>query len=166
MLQNQEGRSMHRGFFKVSFYIFKVFLSILADILRRSPETKGEEHYDTASKDIRSSCKPFSFCRHCSVCEEQKVKGEYSWLWLLAGFIVFVLVVWFDLLVQLTALIGAVTPTTTLFIFSIIFLVFVSLHFAIKVSQLSDQLKNLAQKVSLMEVCVCNSEAKSKNDCL
>jgi hypothetical protein len=81
----------------------------------------------------------------------RRLRAEYAWLWLLTGFVVFVLVVWYDLLVALTKLIGAVAPTTTLFIFSIIFLVFVSLHFAIKISRLSDQVKNLAQKISLLE---------------
>jgi hypothetical protein len=86
-----------------------------------------------------------------SLVRNRKLRAEYSWLWLLTGLVVFVLVVWYDLLVSLTALIGAVAPTTTLFIFSIIFLVFVSLHFAIKISRLSNQLKNLAQKISLLE---------------
>ncbi|MBN1664767.1 MAG: DUF2304 domain-containing protein [Deltaproteobacteria bacterium] len=81
----------------------------------------------------------------------RKLRAEYAWLWLLTGLVVFVLVVWYDLLVALTALIGAVAPTTTLFIFSIIFLVFISLHFAIKISRLSNQVKNLAQKISLLE---------------
>lgn len=81
----------------------------------------------------------------------RKLRAEYSWLWLLTGFVILVLVVWYDLLVKLTALIGAVAPTTTLFIFSDLFLVLFALHFAIKVSRLSDQLKNLAQKISLLE---------------
>jgi hypothetical protein len=92
-----------------------------------------------------------------SLVRNRKLMVEYSWSWLLTGFIVFVLVVWYDLLIRLTALIGAVAPTTTLFIFSIIFLVFVSLHFAIKVSQLSDQLKNLAQKISLLQAQIDQS---------
>jgi len=92
----------------------------------------------------------------------RKLRAEYSWLWLLTGFVVFVLVVWYDLLVKLTTLIGAVAPTTTLFIFSIIFLVFVSLHFAIKISQLSDQLKNLTQKISLLEAGIDRSSIKVK----
>jgi amino acid transporter len=87
----------------------------------------------------------------------RKLRAEYSWLWLLTGFVIFVLVVWYDLLVKLTALIGAVEPTTTLFIFGIIFLIFVSLHFAIRVSQLSDQVKNLAQKISLLEAQIDQS---------
>jgi hypothetical protein len=86
-----------------------------------------------------------------SLVRNRKLKEEYSWLWLLTGFFIFVLVVWYDLLVKLTALIGAVAPTTTLFIFSILFLVLLSLHFAIRVSRLSDQLKNIAQKISLLE---------------
>jgi hypothetical protein len=86
-----------------------------------------------------------------SLVRDRKLRAEYSWLWLLTGFVIFVLVVWYDLLVILTAFIGAVAPTTTLFIFSILFLVLLSLHFAIKVSRLSDQLKNLAQKISLLE---------------
>jgi hypothetical protein len=81
----------------------------------------------------------------------RKLRAEYSWLWLLTGLVVFILVVWYDLLVRLTDLIGAVAPTTTLFIFSILFLVLLSLHFAIQVSRLSDQVKNLAQKISLLE---------------
>jgi hypothetical protein len=44
-----------------------------------------------------------------------------------------------------------VAPTTTLFIFGILFLVLISLHFAIKISLLSDEVKNLAQKISLIE---------------
>lgn len=92
-----------------------------------------------------------------SLVRNRKLREEFSWLWLLTGVVVFVLALWYDLLVKLTALIGAVAPTTTLFIFSIIFLVFISLHFAIKVSQLSDQVKNLAQKISLLEAKIDHS---------
>ncbi len=86
-----------------------------------------------------------------SLVRNHKLRAEYSWLWLATGFIIFVLVVWYDLLVILTALIGAVAPTTTLFIFGIVFLFLISLHFAIKISELSNQVKNLAQKNSLLE---------------
>ena len=83
--------------------------------------------------------------------KKRKLREEYSWLWLLTGFVILVLVLWYDLLVFLTDLIGAITPTTTLFIFGIIFLMLIALHFAIKISSLSDQVKNLAQQVSLLE---------------
>ena len=80
-----------------------------------------------------------------------KLKEEYSWLWLLTGAVILVLVVWYDLLLLLTDLIGAVMATTTLFIFGIVFLMLITLHFAIKISSLSDQVKDLAQKMSILE---------------
>jgi hypothetical protein len=80
-----------------------------------------------------------------------KLREEYTWLWMLTGLVMLVLVFWYDLLVFLTRLIGAVAPTTTLFIMGIIFLMMISLHSAIKISLLNDQIKNLAQKVSLLE---------------
>ena len=79
-----------------------------------------------------------------------KLKEEYSWLWLLTGFVMIILALWYDLLLLLTHLIGAVLPTTTLFIFAIIFLICIALHFAIKISILTDQVKNLSQEIALI----------------
>jgi hypothetical protein len=90
--------------------------------------------------------------------KRRKLREEYSWLWLLTGCMILLLVVWYDLLVLLTELIGAATPTTTLFIFGILFLMMITLHYAIKISTLSDQMKNLAQKVSLMEAERCGKD--------
>jgi len=80
-----------------------------------------------------------------------KLREEYSWLWFLTGVVILILTVWYDLLTFLTGLIGAVLPTTTLFIFGIIFIMLIALHSAVKISVLNDQIKNLAQKVSLLE---------------
>ncbi len=80
-----------------------------------------------------------------------KLREEYSWLWLLTGFVILTLVLWYDLLLLITKLTGAVLPTTTLFIFGIIFLILINLHFTVKLSDLANQVKNLAQKVSLLE---------------
>jgi len=80
-----------------------------------------------------------------------KLREEYSWLWLLTGFVILTMAIWYDLLLLVTNLIGAVLPTTTLFIFGIIFLVLITLHFTIKISELTNQVKNLAQKLSLLE---------------
>jgi len=37
MVPNPEGRSMHRGVFKATYYVFKMFLSILVILLRKKP---------------------------------------------------------------------------------------------------------------------------------
>lgn len=83
--------------------------------------------------------------------KSRRLKEEYSWLWLLTGAFMLVLVLWYDILLMLTHLIGAVLPTTTLFIFAILFLICLALDFAIRISKLTDQVKNLTQKVSIME---------------
>ena len=57
--------------------------------------------------------------------KKRKLREEYSWLWLLTGFVMLVLVLWYDLLLYITDLIGAATVTTTLFIFGIIFLMLI-----------------------------------------
>jgi len=87
-----------------------------------------------------------------------KLKEEYSWLWFLTGLVLLILVVRYDLLLFLTKLTGAVLPTTTLFIFGIIFLMLICLHFAVKVSLLTNQVKNLAQKISILEAQIENNE--------
>ncbi len=81
----------------------------------------------------------------------RKLREEYSWLWLLTGAGIVVLVVWYDLLLFLTSAIGAVLPTTTLFLFGLLFLVFITLHYSIKISALADQVKILTQKLAILE---------------
>lgn len=92
--------------------------------------------------------------------KNKKLKEEYSWLWFLTGFIMIILVLWYDLLLMLTHLIGAVQPTTTVFIFAILFLICIALHFAIKISILTDQVKNLSQKISLLDAERYNNLSK------
>jgi len=80
-----------------------------------------------------------------------KLKEEYSFLWLLTGFVLFILTVRYDLLVKLTAAIGVITPVNTLFFFGLLFVIILCLHYSLKISQLATQVKTLAQKVALLE---------------
>jgi len=81
---------------------------------------------------------------------KRRLREEYSVLWLGTSLVMFVLVLRYDWLVALTHLIGAALPTTTLFVGSIVFLVLIAVQFSIKLSKLSDQMKNLAQDNSLL----------------
>ncbi|MCX5909668.1 MAG: DUF2304 domain-containing protein [Deltaproteobacteria bacterium] len=80
----------------------------------------------------------------------RKLQEEYSWLWLVTGAFIILLVGWYDLLVFITHLIGAIAPTTTLFIFGLIFLMLISLHYSIQISRLSRQVKNMAQELAIL----------------
>lgn len=81
----------------------------------------------------------------------RRLREEYSVLWLATSVIMFVMVLRYEWLVALTSLIGAGLPTTTLFLFSIIFLMLLAVQFCIKISQLTDQVKNLSQENALMK---------------
>lgn len=87
---------------------------------------------------------------------KRRLREEYSVLWLATSAVMFVLVFRYEWLVALTALIGAGLPTTTLFLGAIIFLMLLSVQFCIKISRLTDQLKNLSQENALVKLEIEN----------
>jgi hypothetical protein len=82
---------------------------------------------------------------------KRKLREEYSVLWLVTSLLMFVLVLRYEWLVALTGFIGAGLPTTTLFIGALIFLMLIAVQFSIKISQLTGQMKNLAQENALLQ---------------
>lgn len=95
----------------------------------------------------------------------RRLREEYSVLWLATSVIMFVLVFRYEWLVALTALIGAALPTTTLFLCSTIFLMLLSVQFSIKVSRLTEQVKNLCQENALMRLDLEKLTRQSVNPC-
>jgi len=81
----------------------------------------------------------------------KRLREEYTWLWMLSAATIFLITVHYDLLVAITHFIGAVLPTTTVFLFGILFLYLICLHYAVKMTALSEQVKNLAQAHALLE---------------
>jgi len=81
----------------------------------------------------------------------KKLREEYSWLWLITSLGIIILVIWYDLLVFITRMIGAALPTTTLFVFGLLFLLLIALHYSVKISSLTDQVRNLAQKIAILQ---------------
>ena len=82
---------------------------------------------------------------------KRKLREEYSWLWLITGALLIILTIWYDLLVEITNLIGAVLPTSTLFLFAILFLMLVCIQFSIRISKLTNDVKNLSQELTLLK---------------
>jgi hypothetical protein len=80
----------------------------------------------------------------------RQLREEYSVLWLATSLVMFVLVLRYEWLVALTNLIGAAVPTTTLFLGAILFLMLIVMQFSIKLSELADKVKNLAQENALL----------------
>jgi hypothetical protein len=92
----------------------------------------------------------------------RRLREEYSILWLATSLAMFVLVLRYEWLEALTALIGAGLVTTTLFIGSLIFLMLLSVQFCVKISRLTNQVKNLSQENALMKLEVENLARRAK----
>ncbi len=84
----------------------------------------------------------------------KKLREEYSWLWILTGIVIFVLGLWFDLLLSITYFIGAGNPPSTLFFLGLIFLILINIHYSVKISELTNQVKNLAQELAILSSCL------------
>ena len=89
---------------------------------------------------------------------KRKLREEYSWLWLLTGTGLIILTVWYELLIKITHFIGAALPTSTLFFFAIIFLMLVCIQFSIKISKLTNQVKDLTQEITILKSAMPSEE--------
>ena len=80
----------------------------------------------------------------------RKLREEYALVWLAVGIGVVLLVWRYAILERVTRLIGAVMPTTTLFLFALFFLLVMAMHFSIKLSKLTGQIKDLTQEIGIL----------------
>ena len=80
----------------------------------------------------------------------RRLRVEYSWLWIAAGLTNVVLILRYDLLIELTEVVGAVIPTSTLFFLCILYLAVLSLNYSVRLSTLTRQAKELAQEIALL----------------
>lgn len=111
----------------------------------------------------------FVFIVTINLVRRRRLREEYSVLWLVTSLLMFVLVIRYEWLVALTVFIGAGLPTTTLFICSIIFLMLIAVQFSIKISRLTEQVKNLAQENALLRTEVslsprCENSTQSQKN--
>jgi len=75
---------------------------------------------------------------------------EYSMGWLVAGSMMLILSISEGLLVWVSNLVGATLFTSTLFFFGLIFLVTICLHFSIRISALTNQVRTLTQHMGIL----------------
>jgi hypothetical protein len=79
----------------------------------------------------------------------RKLREEYAWLWVLIGIIILVLSLWEESLRAITGFLGIELPINTVFFFGLMFVVFINLHFSVKISQLTNQVKRLTQELAI-----------------
>ena len=74
----------------------------------------------------------------------------YCWLWLGIGVGAILVVIRYEWLARLSDLIGAVAPTTTLFLLAFLVVLLMCLQFSLVVSQQRRQIKRLTQELALL----------------
>ena len=92
----------------------------------------------------------FVFVFILELVRRRKLREEYSWLWLLTSILMFLLVIKYEWLTAISKVVGAVLPTTALFIGALLFLMILSVQFSVRISSLSDQVKNIMQENALL----------------
>lgn len=80
----------------------------------------------------------------------RSLREEYTPIWLVATAAVVVISFWPRPTLWLTRAIGAWTQSSTLFFLALMFLVLISLNYAVRLSRLTLQVKNLSQEVTLL----------------
>ena len=75
---------------------------------------------------------------------------EYSMGWLVTGTLMLMLSISDNLLKWISNLMGATLFTSTLFFFGLLFLVVICLHFSIRISALTNQVRRLTQHVGIL----------------
>ncbi len=74
---------------------------------------------------------------------------EYSWLWMLTGAAILVLIS--TGLVELIADLAGARVPQALFFAGVIFLTLISLHYSVTISKLTNQIKNLSQELAVLK---------------
>jgi hypothetical protein len=78
------------------------------------------------------------------------LREEYTPIWVAAALGITLISVRLDLLRALTSAIGAWTPSSTIFFLGEVFLVLISLNYAVRLSRYGNRLKELAQESALL----------------
>lgn len=83
--------------------------------------------------------------------QKSRLDVAYCWLWLVIGIVMILVVLRYDWLLYLTHLIGAVAPTTTLFLLGLVVVLLMCLQFSIVTTTQRRQIKRLTQGLAIIE---------------
>ncbi len=82
--------------------------------------------------------------------QKGKLDIGYSWFWFGVSIGMAATVVKYDWLVKFTALVGAVQPTTTLFLSALVFLLLLCVQFSLTLSKHRREIKRLTQQLAML----------------
>ncbi len=95
-----------------------------------------------------------------SLVRAKKIKEEYALLWLLTAVVLVIIPLSIDLLDAIAFAIGVDYPPGLLFLIAFVGVLFILFQFSIGISKFSDQIKNIAQDLALLNKRVEELEAR------
>ncbi|MCX6353703.1 MAG: DUF2304 domain-containing protein [Candidatus Aureabacteria bacterium] len=81
----------------------------------------------------------------------EKLKERYALMWLLTASCILFVTINHRIVLGVTNYFRILATANTLLFTAVMFLIFICLHFSIKISSFSDQIKTLAQELSLLK---------------
>lgn len=81
----------------------------------------------------------------------RRLREEYSWLWLIAALFYLIMALKPDLIAKLSAFLGITNTITAFIFFSFLFIVQILIHYSVRLSKLTTQMKDVAQQLALLE---------------
>lgn len=81
----------------------------------------------------------------------RKLQEKYSLLWLFIGISILLLAIFTKILYWFTGLFGIIVPFNGVLFLGFFFVLLINLNFSLVISNLSEQNKKIAQKLSLLE---------------
>lgn len=100
----------------------------------------------------------------CELMRRKRLKKEYSLLWLLTAFILLILSCFRHFLDWVGRAMGIYYSPSAFFLIFTFFLLLILLHFSIIISKLSEESKELAQQVAILERELKKKEEKEEGN--
>ena len=109
-----------------------------------------QEQVATSTRVVALVAATALFAAVLEAVRRRKLLEELTPVWMSCALAILVLSFSFDLLVAITDLIGAWTPSSTVFFLGLAFLMAISLGYAVRISTLSNRVKVLAQELAIL----------------
>jgi len=93
----------------------------------------------------------------------RRLSEDFSLLWVIATVGATVLAFWSGLLTRITHLLGAKYESSVIFFFGILFVLVVLVYYAVKLTELVQEVRRLAQEAALLRLRVEEKEEEEEN---
>lgn len=81
----------------------------------------------------------------------RRLREEYSWLWLAAAIFYLGMAIKPDLVARVSALFGISNNITAFLFISLLFIISILIHYSVRLSKLTTQMKDVAQLLAIIE---------------